>query len=367
MINSAVIFFLSFVVIILLFNSQKQFGKKASGINLQKIKNSTNFRKGKFTNLTPTPDFSEEANFFSLAKDIMFRRGKKIRPENHIPSIKTNLNTLDPKENVLVWFGHSSYFLQLDGKKILVDPVFSGAASPLPFFLTSFKGSDIYKAEEMPKIDYLIITHDHWDHLDYKTIKKLLPKVGMVISGLGTGTHLEYWGYNKEQIIQLDWHEKASLDLGFYIQSMPARHFSGRGLFDRKKTLWSSFILKTPSKKIYIGGDSGYDLHFKEIGQEHKHFDLAILECGQYNKLWKYLHMHPQEVLKAAQDLNAQILMPSHWGKFALSSHDWDEPIKKIYNLSKVHSVPLLTPLIGQKNNFNNLLEFNENWWEKIS
>ena len=184
--------------------------------------------------------------------------------------------------------------MQLDGKKVLVDPVFSGSASPLPFGTKAFAGTDPYTTADMPEIDYLFITHDHWDHLDYETICALQPKIKQIICPLGVGAHLTYWGFVQEFIHEINWNEDLFLGTGFNVHSIPARHFSGRD-YKRNGTLWSSFILKTPSHKIFIGGDSGYDTHFKEAGDQFGPFDLVILENGQYDKKWKYIHMQPAE------------------------------------------------------------------------
>jgi len=260
-----------------------------------------------------------------------------------------------------VWFGHSSYYLQIDGKKMLIDPVMSGSASPVSFTTRSFVGGDVYTTDDIPAIDYLFITHDHWDHLDYQTVTKLKSKVGKVITGLGTGAHLEAWGYSPSDIIEKDWNEEVVLDSGFIVTTAPARHFSGRGL-KRNKSLWTSFIVKTPTLKIFIGGDSGYDTHYKTIGENHGPFDLAILECGQYNAYWKYIHMMPEETVQAALDLNAKRLFPVHWGKFSLALHDWDEPIIKVVEESIKKNLPLVHPMIGEPVYLNDSLEYKK-WW----
>src|SRR5690606_26526307 len=172
--------------------------------------------------------------------------------------------------------------------------------------------------ENMPEIDYLFITHDHWDHLDYKTIKALQPKINKVICALGVGAHFEYWGFNPEQIIEEDWHTRMELDAGFTAFTTPARHFSGRGL-RVNQSLWTSYVLKTPNFTIYIGGDSGYDRHFASIGKQFGPFDLAIVELGQYDEKWRYIHLLPEEFTKVARELNTKRILPVHNGKFTLA------------------------------------------------
>ncbi|HZL09611.1 MAG TPA: MBL fold metallo-hydrolase [Prolixibacteraceae bacterium] len=338
-----------------------RFGKAPSGERLKRIQQSINYKDGKFQNQSFTPDLAEDASYFSVMKDAFFKRSKRNRPKDVLPSEKNNLKELDPEKNVLVWFGHSSYFMQIDGKKIVVDPVFSGSASPFSFMVRSFKGTDVYTPEDMPDIDYLFITHDHWDHLDYQTVLKLKPKVGKVITGLGTGAHLQQWGFDPDKIIEKDWNEQAILDSGFITSYVPGRHFSGRG-FKRNQAMWGAFVLQTPSKKLFIGGDSGYDTHFAKIGEEYGPFDLALLECGQYNNYWKYIHMMPEETVQAAIDLKAKTMMPVHWAKFALAYHAWDEPIERLTKEAQRLAVPIIHPMIGELVDLNKF-ESTAAWW----
>jgi L-ascorbate metabolism protein UlaG (beta-lactamase superfamily) len=259
--------------------------------------------------------------------------------------------------------GHSSYFIQLDGVKILVDPVFSGNASPVSFTTKAYAGSDVYTPEDMPAIDYLFITHDHWDHLDYPTMRRLRNKVKKVICGLGVGAHLERWGYASESIIEQDWYESFKPKAGWEIHALPARHFSGR-VIKRNQTLWVSFALISPVARIYMGGDSGYGKHFLDIGERYGPFDLAILENGQYDVRWKYIHMLPGEQLQAAKALRAYTLLPVHSSKFTLATHDWDEPLKKIVE-NQEKSVRVITPMIGEKVNLDDRQQTFKRWWER--
>ena len=349
----------------ILIMNQAQFGKAPSGERLKRIEHSTNFRNGQFQNLNFTPTFAEDVSKFEMIRDGIFKISKRKAPSESLPSVKTNLFDLDPQKDLLVWFGHSSYFMQLDGKKILVDPVFSGSASSFSFMVKSFKGSDVYSPEEIPPIDYLIITHDHWDHLDYKTVVELKPKVGKIITGLGTAAHFEHWGFDPKSIVELDWNESSVLDSGFKITATPGRHFTGR-TFKRNQTIWCSFVFQSPSKKIFIGGDSGYDTHFEKIGAEHGPFDLALLECGQYNKSWKYIHMMPEQTVQAAIDLKAKTMMPVHWAKFALSLHAWDEPIQRVTKEAHRLNVPIIHPMIGDLVDLSNFGTQTE-WWKGMN
>lgn len=282
-----------------------------------------------------------------------------------LPSVKTNLHLIPADEHFFVWFGHSSYYLQLDGKKILVDPVFSGNASPIPGTVKSFKGTNTYVAEDIPEIDYHIITHDHWDHLDYDTMKKLKSRINYIITGLGVRAHLEKWGFDAATIHEMDWDQTLDLGAGFIVNSVAGRHFSGRGL-KRQQSLWLSIVLSTPGYNIFIGGDSGYDTHFKKTGDEFGPFDIAFLECGQYNAAWKYIHMMPEEVAKAAKDLKAKRFIPVHWGKFALAYHAWDEPVMRVVKAAAEKHVPVVTPMIGEKVLLDAPEKEWKKWWEGI-
>ncbi|GAL65092.1 outer membrane protein romA [Algibacter lectus] len=292
-----------------------RFGKHPSGKRLSRIEQSPNYKNGQFQNLSETPMLAEGVSYWSVLKEFL-NSGQPKEPQN-IPTKKTDLKSLSASENVIIWMGHSSYFMQLDGKKILVDPVMSGNASPVSFTTKAYKGSDVYTTEDIPDIDYLFITHDHWDHLDYKTILELKPKIKTVICGLGVGAHFERWGFDSSIVMEEDWYKTLYLDEGFVAHVTPARHFSGRG-FKRNQTLWASFAFFTPSSKIFIGGDGGYDTHFTEIGEKYGPFDLAVLENGQYDKKWKYIHTMPGEPMKAASDLKTKTVLPVHSGKFTL-------------------------------------------------
>jgi len=361
----SILIIVGLTLLVFVFLQQPMFGKLPLGDRLERIKRSPNYKNGSFQNVSPTPGLTEGANFFSALREIMFGASKRRKPAGIIPSQKTGLLSLPPGKDMLVWFGHSSYFIQLDGKKILVDPVFSGAASPIKSTTRSFAGSDIYSVDDMPEMDYLFISHDHWDHLDYETIIKLKPKIRKVICAIGVGAHLEFWGYDKNIIIEKDWNEEVILDKGFIVNTTTARHFSGRGL-RRNKSIWLSFALRTPTMNIFIGGDSGYDVHFEAIGNKYGPFDLAILECGQYDKSWKYIHMMPEEVVKAALELKAKRLMPVHWAKFALANHAWDDSVVRVTASAKQQNVTLVTPMIGEEVNLKNETKAYHAWWAGV-
>lgn len=321
------------------------FGKTPSGNRLSRIQQSPYYRNGSFQNLEHTPVMREGASYPKLMRNF-FNKPDDVTPKQAVPSVCTDLKNLGDDLQI-IWFGHSSYLVYFRGINILVDPVFSGHASPVKFFGKAFPGADVYSADDMPNIDMLILTHDHYDHLDYETILRLKEKTAHVYAALGVGAHLEFWGYKPDMITELDWNEGEKISDEISITAVPARHFSGR-LFTRGKTLWTAFVLEIFGRKLFLGGDSGYGTHFKTIGEEFGPFDAALLECGQYGDDWPYIHMKPEETVQAAVDLGAKKFIPVHWGKFALAMHPWDEPVKRVIKEADEKGMPVLVPKIGK-------------------
>lgn len=339
----------------------RSFGRNPSGARLEKIKKAPNYREGSFQNIEPTSVNPKEVSVFKILKK-MLSRPDSVRPSAEIPYVQTDLKELSLKEPLVVWFGHSSYFLKVNGFNLLIDPVFSGNASPFRFFGKAFEGSDTYNAEDFPKIDLLILTHDHYDHLDWPSIKKLDQKTAKIVTSLGVGEHLEYWGVDTAKITELNWWESMKLSEEIEITATPSRHFSGRG-FKRAQTLWSSFVLEIFGNRFFIGSDSGYDGSFQKIGEKFGPFDLAFLECGQYNEYWPEIHMFPEQTVMAARDLRAKVVQPVHWGKFVLSTHPWNEPVKRFIKAAEKENNNFIVPKIGEPYSLKN--EFHqEAWWE---
>ena len=343
----------------LLYMRHDRFGATPKGARLALMESKPNYKNGAFDNLEPTPAMSEEVSTWEVFTSFFLK--KKIRnvPVDPIPVIKTDLHQLPTDEDLYVWFGHSSYYLQLDGKKILVDPVFSKYASPVRIGVKAFPSTYSYTVADMPDIDLLFITHDHWDHLDYNTFMALQPKIKHIVTGLGVGAHLEKWGYPVDQITELYWGDQTEVE-GMQISSTPGRHFSGR-TFKRNTTLWSSFVLEG-SKKLFVGGDSGYGKHFKTIGAQYGPFDFVILENGQYDRMWPYIHMMPEEVIVAAQDLQAKHLIPVHSSKFPLANHAWDDSLIRVTKAAAEKDQSLVLPQIGQVVVLDDL-PANRAWW----
>lgn len=346
-ISSIVAIVIIAIVSIFIFLHRPAFGRPPRGERLERIMRSPHYRDGAFHNEREVPVMTSDKNLIQGAIEFLFRKTDGLRPDHPLPIIRTDLKKMSGDENRLVWFGHSSYLIRVDGKRILVDPVFC-SASPVSFVNKPFKGTDVYRPQDMPYIDYLIITHDHWDHLDYQTVTALKDRVGRVICALGVGEHLEYWGFDKEHIVELDWNEDAALDCGFTVHCLPARHFSGRGL-NPNQTLWASFLMETPTQTVYMAGDGGYGPHFAEIGKRFPHIDLAILENGQYSEDWRYIHLMPRYMAQVAKELRAKNILTVHHSKYALSKHRWDEPLANAHHMAEEDSLNVLIPRIGEE------------------
>ena len=323
------------------------FGRLPRGERLERIKRSPHYRDGEFRNLSPTRMMTSEKGRWEAMWEFIFKKAPEgLRPDAPVKAVKTDLHALGRQEDWLVWFGHSSYLLQMGGRRVLVDPVFC-SASPVAFVNKPFPGTDIYRPEDMPEIDYLVITHDHWDHLDYRTVTRLKDRVGRVVCPLGVGEHLERWGFDPARLVELDWHEKAMPDSGFAVHCLPARHFSGRGL-QANRTLWASFMLEAGGRTVFVGGDSGYGAHFADIGRRFPKIDLAILENGQYNADWRYIHTMPKYLKAEVEALHPRKVLTVHHSKYALARHRWEEPLENARRLAAEDSADVLVPVVGE-------------------
>lgn len=339
------------------------FGQPPQGAQLSEVEMSPHYREGQFHNALPTPSYSGDKSMLAATWDFLVSKRENARPAQPLPIVHTDLAGIPSIQQTLVWLGHSSWYLQLAGKRILIDPVFSNYAAPFSFLNKAFAGEYPWSAATMPEIDVLIISHDHYDHLDYATIRALMPKVKRVVTPLGVGSHLRYWGMAASIIEERDWNQSVRIDEALSIHVLPARHFSGRGL-KRNKTLWGSFMFVTPEQKVYYSGDSGYGSHFGAIGEQFGEIDLAIMENGQYDQDWKYIHMMPEETAQAAVDLKAKAVVPGHSGRFVLAKHSWDDPLIQLAKASEGKNYRLLTPVQGEQVHINDTTQRFSAWWE---
>ncbi|MET2984785.1 MBL fold metallo-hydrolase [Aureibaculum conchae] len=302
----------------------------------------------------------------SLARKFFFTKVKNGRPKQDISVTKIDSSNIANygSPTRFVWFGHSSFLIQMNHKNILIDPMFSDVPAP-----HSLLGAKRFNAElpielqKLPKIDAVLLSHDHYDHLDYESIQLLKDKVGMFYTPLGVGVHLEAWGVSKEKIIELDWWQEIMFDDLKFVCT-PARHFSGRKFTNRQSTLWSSWVIQSDTENIFFSGDSGYDTHFKEIGTKYGPFDFAMLECGQYNEMWPDIHMYPEETAQVGIDVQAKIIMPIHWGAFKLAMHSWTDPVERVTKKANELNIPLITPKIGEAFLLNDENVEYQDWWQ---
>lgn len=335
----------------LFFRLSPRIGGRPSGARAERIKALPNHRDGKLHNLVPT-DMRMPLPVLLKVMWWMLRGGEGREPKQALPVApfdRAAWERIPASEVALAWFGHSTLLIKMGGLTFLTDPVFGARASMFTFVGPErFTYTERPDVARLPHIDVLLLSHDHYDHLCYDTVRQLVAadKVGRCIAALGVGAHLERWGMAPSLITELAWWEQ--VDLGkVKLTCVPTRHFTGRTMLDRFHTLWGSFVLEEEGRRIYFGADSGYSPTFKEVGERFGPFDLALLECGAYSRYWPLIHMMPEETAQAALDLRARVLMPIHWAGFALGLHLWKEPIERLERIAAERGIPLLTPRIG--------------------
>jgi L-ascorbate metabolism protein UlaG (beta-lactamase superfamily) len=331
---------------------------------MEKIKNSPHYKNEKFVNYKPSPEWGF-SDILPTAWDFL------VTGNNRTPDIELPLKMIDfgkitnskPDELKVTWVGHSSQIINLDGIIILTDPVFENSTTVMG--PSRYNGDVPLNIEEIPDIDLVVISHDHYDHLNASTIEKIHPKVKHFVTPLMVGAELEDIGVPRKKIIELDWWDEITLFEDYLVALTPAQHFSGRSMFDRDETLWGSYVIKGSKHKIYFSGDSGYFEGFKEIGDKYGPFDLTLMECGAYNEKWHFVHMMPEETAQAHLDLKGKILQPMHWGTFNLSLHSWYDPMVRVSKAADSLGIKLSTPIVGQTIIIDENLH-TERWWEAV-
>ena len=307
------------------------------------VYDSPNYQDEKFNNLNDTS--VSTGNFFEvLAEYLVFDPSRT--PNSVIPTEKFVIQELTGDDVSITWFGHSTIIIQSPAYNILIDPLFGQEGTgPLFFGPAPFDYDNTYKIEDLPPIDIILISHDHYDHLDMKTIVQF--EGSQFLTPLGVKPHLELWGIPSEDISEFDWYEGVNIRSDLQITLTPSQHFSGRSI-NEDDTLWGSWVIKLGSKSIFFGGDGGYSAEFKTIGDLYGPFDIAIVEAGQYNEAWSQIHMFPSETVQASIDLNSTMVMPIHNSKYELSLHPWNEPLIEVTAEAAKRNHSVATPVIGQ-------------------
>lgn len=360
---------ISLIVVIGFFfiNFSPQFGGKHTKADVARYEQSGNYKNGNFENQIPTSmDMDLKGMMSTMAK---FMKGVKDgRPSERLPQESLDSASIADYAGPtrLVWFGHSSFLLQIEGKTILIDPMLGPVPAPHPWLAGKRYNKDLpIEIEKLPQIDAIIISHDHYDHLDYGSVQKLKNKTKKYYVPLGVGAHFEAWGVPETDITEFNWWDTAQLD-HIELVFAPSRHFSGRGLRDRFSTLWGSWIIRGGKDNIYFSGDSGYGPHFKAIGEKYGPFDFAMMECGQYNEKWANIHMMPEETAQAAVDVQAAAMMPIHWGAFTLALHTWTDPVERVQKKADELGMPMRVPIIGESFVIGSALPVLNEWWEEV-
>lgn len=310
-------------------------------------KSSPNYRRGRFVNTKPARGKASGSIIFCILKGRVKNRSQ-LRPPRPLKVDRLNRSYLSDQRSQVIWLGHSTLLLRIAGQLLLLDPMLGPIASPLPPL-----GSHRYtkklpvNIDNLPFIDAVLVSHDHYDHLDYGTIRKLRNRVGQFFVPLGVGRHLERWGIPSAKIKECNWWDEVECG-PLRLACTPARHFSGRTITGRNSTLWCSWVINGPEARVFFSGDGGYGPHFKEIGDKYGPFDLTLMECGQYDRLWAAIHMTPEQTVQAHMDLRGQVLLPIHWAAFTLALHSWTEPIQRVTRAATRQNQQVTTPRIGQ-------------------
>ncbi len=328
-----------------------------------RVAGSPQFSEGKFRNTVATTTM-QPGSAGALVREARKGRGAGV-PSKPVPLVSPEVPA-QAAELAVTWFGHASALLEVDGARVLVDPVWGERVSPStvlgPKRLHPVPGP----LEELPRVDAVLISHDHYDHLDLPTVRRLVrEQTAPFIVPLGIGEHLRGWGVPEDRVVELDWngtHQVGELTL----VCAEARHFSGRGL-SRDDTLWSSWVVAGPRHRVFFGGDTGYHPAFAAIGAQHGPFDLTLLPVGAYSPQWPAIHMDPEEAVRAHGDLGGKVFLPIHWATFNLAFHAWAEPVERLLAAARRSEVEVVVPRPGERLDLTSATPSTPDWWSAVS
>jgi L-ascorbate metabolism protein UlaG (beta-lactamase superfamily) len=329
----------------------KSLGKRAQGARLERIRTSSRWAGDQFRNLHPILPGLRDPNTPMPSLGEFICGGERRVPTAPLPSMNPLQTWKRPPGSGLraTWLGHSTVLLEMDGLRVLTDPVWGPRASPSRLLGPKRFQPMPVRLRAMPPIDLVVISHDHYDHLDYPTIRELAKSDVPFVTSLGVGAHLEAWGVLPERIVELDWWESYALpNAALVVTAAPSQHFSGRGLKDRNATLWSSMVLRSKRHAVFFSGDTGLTTEYEQIRERLGPFDLVMLEVGAFHPAWGDIHLGPENALKALKLLGGGTFLPVHWGTFALAMHAWDQPAEALFELAPKSGVALLMPRLGE-------------------
>ncbi len=347
-------------------------GARARGARLERMRSSPHWRNGHFDDPVPRDGANVYAYLrrqigWAAMSDWLFGGSKHRVPKVTVPIEQRTRSDFDaaPASGLrITWLGHSTTMVEIDGRRVLTDPVWSPYAGP-----TRIAGQRRFFApplamSELPEIDVVLISHDHYDHLDYPTIRQLAPTGATFVTALGVGAHLEAWGIAPERIVELDWWEQHTV-AGLTFAATPARHFSGRGVLDLEHTLWASFAILGPKHRVFYSGDTAMFPGLTEIGVRLGPFDATLIESGGYSRHWADIHLGPEQAVQAHAMLQGKVMVPVHWGLFDLAMHGWTEPIERVLTAARTREIQVATPRLGASFEPGDHLP-SERWWPEL-
>ena len=347
----------------------RSMGALAKGERLERLTQSPLWDGSRLRNVHPIiPGLRDPGAARPTLKDF-FCSDLGRRPGAPLPSVDPRGAWQKPSTSGLraTWLGHSTVLIEIDGYRILTDPVWGNRASPLSMVGPKRFQPVPVRLRDLSTVDAVVISHDHYDHLDYPTIKALAKSDVPFVTSLGVGAHLQAWGIDTERIFELDWWESHRItETGLTITAAPSQHFSGRGLKDRNLTLWSSMVLQGDTHRVFFSGDTGLTCEYERIQERLGPFDLVMLEVGAFHPSWGDIHLGPANALKAHQYLGGGVLLPIHWGTFSLAMHPWDEPVETLLTLADPDHSHLLLPRLGQPVEPSQRRPV-ETWWREIA